>query len=204
MNKVLSDSTFKNLRSDPRWDRAIGSIKSNKEIKEAKYNWHLIAILDTVLANDQQYRLTVNDTINKYGMNSRQVDEMNRLILIEDSINLPIVTGLLNDFGWPGSEIIAQHGNTIFLVLQHSDLATQQKYLPLMRDAVKRDAAENSSLALLEDRVALGQGRCQIYGSQIGFDENTNSYYVLPLTDPDHVDERRKEAGLGTLGEYVA
>ena len=73
-----------------------------------------------------------------------------------------------------------------------------------MRDAVKRDAAESSSLALLEDRVALGQGRCQIYGSQIGFDKNTNSYYVLPLMDPDHVDERRKEAGLGTLREYAA
>lgn len=204
LERVQSDSTFRNLRRDPRWEKAIGLIKNNKDIKEAKYNRHLIAILDTVFINDQKYRLTVYDTINRYGMKSPQVDNMNKLILEKDSINLPIITGILDHFGWPGPEVIAQHGKTIFLVLQHADLATQQKYLPIMRDAVKRNAAENSSLALLEDRVALGKGGCQIYGSQIGFHEKTNSYYVLPLSDPDHVDERRKEMGLGTLREYAA
>lgn len=203
LDKVLSDSTLKNLWSDPRWAKAIKLIKSNKETKEANYNRHLIAILDSVFANDQKYRLTVHDTISRYGVNSPQVSEMNRLIIGIDSANIHIVTAILDTFGWPGPDIIAEHGNTIFLVLQHSDIATQLKYLPLMRDAVKRDAAERSSLALLEDRVALGQGHCQIFGSQIGFDERSNSYYVLPLFDPAHVDERRKEVGLGSLQEYV-
>lgn len=204
LNKVVSDSTFKNLRSDPRWEKAVTLIKINKDTKEAKYNRHLIAILDSVFFNDQKYRLTVYDTINRYGMNSNQVIEMNRFMLKNDSINLTIITGILDNFGWLDSEIIGPHENTIFLVLQHSALNTQLKYLPLMRDAVKRDAAENSSLALLEDRVAIGQGRCQIYGSQIGFDEKTNRYYVLPLWDSGHVDERRQEVGLGTLQEYAA
>jgi hypothetical protein len=204
LNKVISDSTFKNLKSDSRWKKAIALIKTNKEAKEAKYNRHLIAVLDTVFIRDQKYRLTVYDTINRYGINSRQITEINTLILKNDSLNLPTITEILDNFGWPGPELIADHGNTIFLVLQHSDLATQLKYLPLMRDAVKREAAENSSLALLEDRVALGQGRCQLYGSQIGFDEKTNQYYVSPLSDAGHVDERREEVGLGTLQEYAA
>lgn len=204
LDKVLSDSAFKNLRKDLRWEKAIGLIKRNKDNKEAKYDRHLIAILDTVLVRDQQYRQTVYDTINGYGMNSRQVTDMDRLILANDSINLWIVAGVLDKFGWPGPEIITHHGNTLFLVIQHSDLTIQQKYLPLMRDAVKRGAAENSSLALLEDRIALGLGRCQIYGSQIGFDEKTKKYYVLPLLDPGEVDKRREAVGLGTLQEYVA
>jgi hypothetical protein len=75
--------------------------------------------------------------------------------------------------------------------------------LPMMREAVKNRKAEGSSLALLEDRVALGQGKLQIYGSQIGRDPDTQLYYVSPLLDPDNVDKRRAEVGLGPLSEYV-
>lgn len=51
--------------------------------------------------------------------------------------------------------------------------------------------------------MALGEGRKQTYGSQIGFDESTNKYYVLPLEDPDRVDQRRASVGLGSLADYV-
>ena len=50
----------------------------------------------------------------------------------------------------------------------------------MMRDAVKMVKAKGSSLALLEDRVALRQGKRQIYGSQIGRDETTNLYFCFP------------------------
>ncbi len=72
-----------------------------------------------------------------------------------------------------------------------------------MREAVQQKKANASSLALLEDRVALGEGRKQVYGSQIGFDEPTGKMYVLPLEDPDHVDKRRATMGLGPLADYV-
>jgi len=72
-----------------------------------------------------------------------------------------------------------------------------------MRDAVKNGNARGSSLALLEDRILLGQGKKQIYGSQIGNNPVTQTYYVRPLEDPDNVDKRRAEVGLGPLAEYV-
>lgn len=74
----------------------------------------------------------------------------------------------------------------------------------MMREAVKNGKAQGSNLALLEDRVALGMGKKQIYGSQIGRDETTNLYYVSPLEDPDNVDKRRAEVGLGPLADYVS
>ena len=73
----------------------------------------------------------------------------------------------------------------------------------MMREAVQMKKASGSSLALLEDRVALGEGRKQTYGSQIGFDESSGKYYVLPLEDPDKVDQRRASVGLGPLADYV-
>jgi hypothetical protein len=55
----------------------------------------------------------------------------------------------------------------------------------------------------LEDRVAIGEGKQQIYGSQIGYDMKTNKTYVLPLIDPDNVDKRRAKVGLGLMSDYV-
>jgi hypothetical protein len=203
LEKVQSDTSFQNLHNDPRWSQAISLIKNNKESKEAKYNRPLIAVLDTVFREDQRYRLTVNDTIEKYGYGSPQIRKLDSLIIKSDSVNLIIVKRILDNNGWLGPDIIGNHGNTLFLVIQHSDLDTQVKYLPVMREAVKRNAAESSSLALLEDRIALAQGKCQIYGSQIGLDKKTNRYYVLPLSDPTYVDERRKGVDLGPIKEYV-
>ena len=64
--------------------------------------------------------------------------------------------------------------------------------------------ARASSLALLEDRIAIGKGEKQIYGSQVGRDQETGEYFVLPLIDPENVDQRRAEVGLGTIQYYIS
>ena len=57
---------------------------------------------------------------------------------------------------------------------------------------------------MLEDRIALGQGKCQIYGTQIGYSEGLKRYYVLPLSDPANLDHRRREVGLSAMSEYLS
>ena len=127
------------------------------------------------------------------------------LIYIKDSINVSKVSSILDKHGWLGEDVIGPQGNsTLFLVIQHANLATQEKYLPMMREAVKLRKAWSSNLALLEDRVALKRGNKQRYGSQIGQNPNTGSYYVLPLEDPENVDKRRAEVHLPPLREYVS
>ena len=73
----------------------------------------------------------------------------------------------------------------------------------MMREAVARNEAEGSQLALLEDRINMRQGKRQVFGSQIGVDQKTGEYYVYPLMDPDKVDEYRSSVGLQPLAEYV-
>lgn len=72
-----------------------------------------------------------------------------------------------------------------------------------MKEAVKKGNADSGSLALLIDRIEIREGRRQIYGSQIGTKPNTKTQYVLPLIDPDNVDKRRSEVGLGSISDYV-
>jgi hypothetical protein len=97
-----------------------------------------------------------------------------------------------------------QANSTLFLVIQHADTATRQKYLPMLRAAVKEKKALPGQLALMEDRVALAEGRRQVYGSQLADDGRAaGHFYVSPLEDPDHVDERRASMGLGTMAKNL-
>ena len=73
----------------------------------------------------------------------------------------------------------------------------------MMREAVKNGKAAGSSLALLEDRVALGQEKKQIYGSQIHRDQRTGKYFVAPIEDEFNVNRRRASVGLEPLEDYV-
>lgn len=201
---ITTDTDLDILHKDRRWEKLIAIVKSNKEEAEKNLDKPLVAILDSIYTEDQKYRRQIDEIEEKYGRDSEEMKAHWRLINEKDSINLIKIKKILDERGWLGADIIGGQGNsTLFLVIQHSDLETQLKYLPMMREAVKNGNANASSLALLEDRVALRQGKRQIYGSQIGRDQETGEYFVSPLIDPENVDKRRAEVGLGTLAEYV-
>ena len=201
---ITTDPDLNSLHDDQRWKPLLDLIQQNKEKAEANLNKPLVAQLDSIYKEDQKYRLQIDQIEKKYGWESNEMKAHRKIINEKDSINLIKVKSFLDKYGWLGADVAGNQGNsTLFLVIQHSDQGTQEKYLPMMREAVKNGKATGSSLALLEDRVALGQGKKQIYGSQIGRDNETKLYFVSPLEDPDNVDKRRAEVGLQPLAEYV-
>lgn len=205
LNHIINDSDLNSLHSDKQWEKLIDLVKANKVEAEKDLDKPLVAILDTIYQEDQTYRRQIGEIEEKFGRDSKEMKDHWKLINEKDSVNLVKIKKILDERGWLGPKIIGDRGNsTLFLVIQHSDLETQEKYLPMMRDAVQKGNAMASSLALLEDRVALRKGEKQIYGSQIGRDQETGEYYVLPLIDPDNVDKRRSEVGLGTIQDYIS
>jgi hypothetical protein len=201
---LKTDTDLNSLHSDKKWNKLVSEMQSVVDKREANYDKPLQAKLLEIYEDDQLIRQQFISAQKEFGHQSRQVDSLGRIMMYKDSINLIKVTEILDKYGWVGADKVGGQANqTLFLVIQHSDLKTQQKYLPIMREAVKKGNANASSLALLEDRVALGEGRRQIYGSQIGYDDETGKSYVLPLEDPDNVDKRRAEVGLGLLADYV-
>tara|TARA_R110002050_G_scaffold109799_4_gene221501 strand:- start:152 stop:1135 length:984 start_codon:yes stop_codon:yes gene_type:complete len=204
-NHITTDIDLNIMHNDKRWNELIDIVQSNKVESEKDFDRPLILILDSILIEDQTYRLQLEEVEKKYGRNSEELKAHWAIISEKDSINLIKIEKILAERGWLGKDIIGEEGPlTIFLVIQHSKLETQQKYLPMMRDAVKKGNANASSLAYLEDRVALRQGKRQIYGSQMGRDKDTGKYYVQPLIDPENVDIRRESVGLESLSDYVA
>lgn len=171
---------------------------------KAGFNKTLMAQLDTIHQEDQKYRLRLDELLKKSRSESENMEVITLIDLMneKDSINLLKVEKIIAEYGWLGADIIGEQGNeTLFLVIQHSDLETQIKYLPIMREAVKKGNAKRKDFALLEDRIAMKQGKRQIYGSQIKMDGD--EYYVYPIIEPEKVNERRAEAGLGPIEDYV-
>lgn len=203
LGHITSDTDLDNLHADKRWNETIAVVKQNKDKAEEGMNKPVIAILDTVFKEDQSYRMQIDGVVAKYGRESKEVKDLWKTIEEKDAVNLEKVLAILDKYGWLGPDEVGPQGNqTLFLVIQHADLDVQLKYLPVMREAVKNRKAQPSALALLEDRVALRQGKRQIYGSQIGMDKDGKAF-VSPLEDPDNVDKRRAEMGLGPLADYV-
>lgn len=203
-DKLIADTNLFVLHTDERWSKLCEQVKANKEKAEAHLNRPLAAELDSIYEDDQQGRKELDTVEAKYGRDSKEVKELWQKINRQDSIDLVKVENILNTYGWPGVDEVKMRGNSaVFLVIQHAPLKVQEQYLPIMREAVKKQKAQPGQLALLEDRVALGEGKKQIYGSQIGVSPD-GSFYISPLEDPDNVDKRRAEVGLGHLSDYVA
>lgn len=203
-NHLTTDTDLSSLYADKRWNKVLEKVKANKEKAEAKLIKPVVAILDTVFADDQKYRKGISELIQKEGRNSPVVEERIKLMQHADSINYIKVSKILDEYGWLGFDEVGRYGAlTLFLVVQHSPLKVQQKYLPMMRAAVAKQQASAANLALLEDRVALAEGRKQIYGSQVYTDPVTGKDMLAPLEDPDNVDKRRAQVGLGPLATYL-
>ena len=134
-------------------------------------------------------------------MNTEEMKDLVQKMKQQDSINLDQVESILQN-GWP-DDLNMQGNQTIFLVIQHADLQTQKEYLPVIEEAVQNNKTFPANLALLKDRMALRQGKKQIYGSQIFIDSNTGKKYVQPLKNPEEVDKLRAEVGLPSMETYL-
>ena len=165
----------------------------------------MVAVLDTIYKEDQGLRKEIKSVQDKYGRESGEMKAHWETINEKDARNLIKIQKILDEKGWLGQDVIGGRGNmTLFLVIQHAPIEIQEKYLPMMREAVKKNNAQPSSLALLEDRIALRTGKRQIYGSQIGRNPETGEFYVSQIENPEKVDERRAKVGLGTLQDYIS
>lgn len=121
-----------------------------------------------------------------------------------DSTNLVTVKRILDIYGWP-SGLSEDANNAIFLVVDHSDLETMNKYLGVFQDAASRGILPMQDLVTLEDRILMNSGWPQFYGTQSRqISKNGKSQiYIWPVDNPDSLNERRASVGLPAIEEYL-
>ena len=196
----LRDNDLKALHADARWEKYVAEMGARKERIEKDYDKPLREQLKRMVREDQAVRY---EYINAWQTgNSLVADSLLKRMQYVDSVNLRQVTDILDGRGWVGRDVIGDACEVFWVIIQHAGLEAQGKYLPLFREAVARGELQAGAVAMMEDRVAVFEGRPQKYGSQLQRGED-GTYTPFELLDADKVDEWRAEVGMEPLAEYL-
>lgn len=111
---------------------------------------------------------------------------------------------VVDEYGWPTRSLVGDDGAiAAWCLAQHADhdVAFQRQCLPLLEAAARVGEARWSDVAYLTDRILVNEGKHQRYGTQ--FHSAGGQLVPKPIDEPNHVDMRREQVGLGPLAEYA-
>lgn len=160
--------------------------------------------LEQIGVEDQTLRLLLPEVGKQFGMGSSQDNYIWSLIHRQDTICLIKTIQILEEYGWLGISRVGNAANqALWLVIQHAELATQEKYLPLLKESVESGESEGWHLAFLEDRILMRNKKNQIYGSQATPDRASGKMKIYPIDDVKNVNQRRTKIGLEPIEEFA-
>lgn len=171
----------------------------NKRLKEE---------LDSIYHVDQLYRDILDspqkkDSLAKtHNLAGQEVDQRIFSKMTEiDRSNIKRVKRIIKQYGYPGAKLVGSPTNeAAWYVIQHSEDIAQ--YFPLIERAGKGKELPFDLVAMMQDRLLMGQGKQQLYGTQVRC-ENSECY-VWPIANPAQVNQRRKQAGFKSTVEQNA
>jgi hypothetical protein len=109
---------------------------------------------------------------------------------------------LIARHGWPGESIAGKDGaEAAWLVVQHAigEPEFQREMLRVIQACAAAKRVPLWHAAYLEDRIAMYEGRPQVYGTQWIDDPRDGRLRPWRLAEPDRIDELREAVGLGPL-----
>jgi hypothetical protein len=112
------------------------------------------------------------------------------------------VVRIMDKYGWVTKSLAGSDAaHDFWLLMQHQDLALQQRGLTAMKKATDSSDASKSDYAYLYDRVQSNLGKPQHWGTQTQC--TGGGPVVLPVDDPAGLDARRAELGLMPEADYL-
>lgn len=169
------------------------ALKDTFEVRQRKWNYDLSQknIIEWIFERDQYDRMLWSQAANRRHESPVRVERLARRAMDTDSTNLEMVTRILAETGYPSKSRVGDFASqTVWLVIQHSDLEVQKQYLPQLETAARNGDLPPAMIAALKDRIDVREGRPQKYGTQLGPEG------LCPLLDASRVNEWRKEVGL--------
>ncbi len=202
--KTLTNPDFYYLIDDPRWDSLEREVLKRAELKTGKVKKPELCLeLLNMLLKDQAFYYHLHLAEEKMGNQSPVAVVMWKLKSEINTTLLERIEEIIAEHGWPKiSDVGEKAASAAFYIIQHASHETMKKYLPILREAVEIGEAKSSQLALMTDRVLIGDGEKQIYGSQLrGAPDGT--IVLQEIEDPEYVNQRRKSVGLAPIQEYI-
>lgn len=198
-NLILTDTDFDFIHRNLCWERIRNNIDSiyldqnpritNKELSLELYH---------IFLKDQHAR----------GLGLKKLDKS---LINTDKENLERVEKIIQEYGWPTYSMVGKTAaDGAFMVIQHSDINTQKKYVKMIFDASVQNEASKESVAMLIDRISVRLKGMQIFGTQVYQLKDTitgkpsGPYKYFPIKDEANVDSLRNEIGLIPLQQYYS
>ena len=166
-------------------------------------------ILSTVFAQENPLNSLIEDIYEKDQFARKKLVEFiqeqvadsivfyNDLVAKVDEENRRAILGILDAEGWP-EDLSEKANEAIFLVIQHAAHEDRLKYADLVKSQADKGKIKQKDYALLYDRILMGKGHKQMYGSQMvqKMKDGNPVSYVWPVEDPENIDEIRLSVGL--------
>jgi hypothetical protein len=177
----------------------------------AQVNHQLAKTIDSLYEADQsvQIRLMEMSQRNAPQDSLKMQDSLKKATYIN---GLQLSKKIYAQYGYPTKKLVgADASHHFFILIQHadSDPHFQVEMLPVLDKLSKSGDISRKDYAYLYDRVQHNTKGKQLYGTQPAYDKSGNLFdsnnkiiYPPDLADPENVDKRRKEVGLGPIEEY--
>lgn len=119
--------------------------------------------------------------------------------------NAKILNEIIDTIGYPTTDKVGKEASeATWLLIQHAieQPDFMKKCLKLLHVAVSENKVNSKYLAYLTDRVAVFEGKPQLYGTQFDWDEN-GKLSPNHFDDLAKVNQRRKSIGFNSLEEQI-
>lgn len=177
----------------------------------AQVNNQLAKTIETQYQSDQSVQLEFKAMHDRNAPEDslKRQDSLKKAIYVD---GIRLAKQIYAQYGYPTVKLVgADASHHFFIFIQHADKEPQFQVsmLPVLDSLSKAGEISRKDYAYLYDRVQHNTGGKQLYGTQPAYDKNgnlfdSNNHIIYPpdLADPEHVDQRRKEVGLGPIEEY--
>lgn len=119
--------------------------------------------------------------------------------------NAELLNEIIDQIGYPTIDKVGKEANeATWLIIQHSigQPNFMKRCLKLLETSVAQNKANPKNLAYLSDRIAVFEGKPQLYGTQFDWDQNGKLSSNL-CDNITKVNQRRKLIGLNTIEEQT-
>ena len=206
--QALHDPDFLSLIDDPRWEKVEDAqIRKHEIINGPIRNEPFARELFKMIIKDQGFMYAGNIERRKYMQNGGyfSTPAIFPILAMEEKNmkeNEKRLLELLDKYGWPAASEVTEYAAAgASLIINHTTYELRSKYFPMLEESFKKGEAQPLRYAKMQDRILVEEGKKQLYGTQIKFENRLREPY--PIKDPEYVDKRRKEIGLGPLSPYL-
>ncbi len=206
--EALHNPEFLSLIEDPRWEKLVDNQIKKYETKNGPIgNVPFAKELFRMIIKDQGFMYAGNIERRKYMQNGGYFDSPTifPILAMEEKNHLENrekLIELLDLYGWPTASSVTEYAAAgAALIINHTDYELRSKYFPMLEKAFKEGEAQPLRYAKMKDRLLVEEGKNQLYGTQWKFEGSGRVPH--PIEQPEYVDKRRAEIGLGPLKEYL-